>query len=227
MAIILHIETATTVCSVALSENGKLLSLKEENKGLKHAENITLFIMHVLKESGKKITDLDAVALSSGPGSYTGLRIGTSTAKGLCYALDKPLISVSTLQSLALNAITKTSDASALYCPMIDARRMEVFSAVYDEQLNEAEPPAPKIIDENSFNLLLPSHKIFFFGDGSEKCKAVLSHQPNAIFIDDIFPSAVFMISLAEIKFSKKQFEDTGLFVPFYLKEFVDGKKSI
>ena len=126
MAIILHIETATTVCSVALSENGKLLSLKEENKGLKHAENITLFIMHVLKESGKKITDLDAVALSSGPGSYTGLRIGTSTAKGLCYALDKPLISVSTLQSLALNAITKTSDASALYCPMIDARRMEV-----------------------------------------------------------------------------------------------------
>lgn len=225
MPLILNIETATTVCSVALSENGKLLSLKEENKGLKHAENITLFIMHVLKESGKKITDLDAVAISSGPGSYTGLRIGASTAKGLCYALDKPLISVSTLQSLTLNAITKISEASTLFCPMIDARRMEVFCAVYDDQLNETEIPSPKIIDENSFSTLLKSHKIFFFGDGAEKCKPFFAHQPNAIFIDNIFPSAIFMISVAEVKYLNKQFEDTGLFVPFYLKEFVDGKK--
>jgi len=226
MSLILHIEKATTVCSVALSENGKLLSLKEENKGLKHADNITLFIMHVLKESGKKITDLDAVALSSGPGSYTGLRIGTSTAKGLCYALDKPLISVSTLQSLTLNAILKISEESALFCPMIDARRMEVFCAVYDHQLNETETPSSKIIDEDSFSALLKSRKIFFFGDGAEKCKPVLANQSNAVFIDNIYPSAAFMISIAEKKYLKKQFEDTALFVPFYLKEFVDGNKS-
>ena len=229
VALILHIETATTVCSAALSENGKLLSLKEENKGLKHAEHITLFIMHVLEEAKKKLADLDAIAVSSGPGSYTGLRIGASTAKGLCYALEKPLISVSTLLSLSYQAISQISDlksqiSNPYFCPMIDARRMEVFCAVYDEALKEVEKIAPKIIDENSFADLLKSHKIYFFGDGSEKCKNILSHQHNAVFMDDIVPSAAAMISFAEEKFSKKDFEDVSLFEPFYSKEFVDGK---
>ena len=235
VALILHIETATTVCSVALSENGKLLSLKEENKGQRHAENITLFIMHVLKEAKKKLAYLDAVAVSSGPGSYTGLRIGASTAKGLCYALEILLIAVSTLHSLSLSAKNKISnlkslpferDSNPYYCPMIDARRMEVFCAVYDEQLNNIEPSAPKIIDDNSFADLLKSHKIYFFGDGAEKCQNILSNQRNAVFIDDIVPTAASMISIAEEKFQKKELEDVGLFEPFYSKEFVDGKKN-
>jgi len=226
VALLLHIETATTVCSVALSENGNLLSLQEENKGFSHAENITLFIESVLKTSGKKISDLDAVAVSSGPGSYTGLRIGVSTAKGLCYALGIPLISVSTLLSLAQTVRnSKFEIRNSNLCPMIDARRMEVFCAVYDKNLTVVEPVAPKIIDENSFSDLLKEKKIFFFGDGAAKCKTVLFHQSNAVFIDAIYPSAASMISLAEEKFLKKEFENVSLFEPLYGKEFVDGKK--
>ncbi|MCX6290455.1 MAG: tRNA (adenosine(37)-N6)-threonylcarbamoyltransferase complex dimerization subunit type 1 TsaB, partial [Bacteroidetes bacterium] len=207
VALILHIETATTVCSVALAQDGKLLSLKEENKGFTHAENITLFISHVLKESGKLISDLDAVAVSSGPGSYTGLRIGFSTAKGICYALEKPLLSVSSLKSLAANALKKIVlpvPHAALFCPMIDARRMEVYGAMYNEHLNDVEKVSAKIIDENSFSDALKEKVIYFFGDGAEKCKTILAHHPNAIFVDDVFPSASSMISMAEEKFRNK-----------------------
>lgn len=219
------------MCSVALAEDGKLLSLKEENKGFTHAENITLFIEAVLKGAGKKISDLDAIAISSGPGSYTGLRIGVSTAKGLCYALEKPLVAIPTLHSLTglftQSAVhSPQSTVADFFCSMIDARRMEVYCALYDEHLNEIEKVSAKIIDENSFSDLLKENKIYFFGDGSHKCKMVLAHQPNAIFIDNIFPSASSMIFLSEEKFQKKEFEDVALFEPFYLKEFNDSKKN-
>ncbi len=226
MALILHIETATTVCSVALAEDGKLLSLKEENKGYTHAENVTMFIQDVLNVAGKKISDLDAIAVSSGPGSYTGLRIGVSTAKGLCYALDKPLIAVSTLKSLANSILnTQYSIQNSLLVPMIDARRMEVYCAVYDGQLNDVEKISAKVMDENSFSGLLKEKKNYFFGDGAEKCKHLLSNNSNAIFIDHIFSSASSMIALADKKFQQKEFEDIALFEPFYLKEFMDSKK--
>jgi tRNA threonylcarbamoyladenosine biosynthesis protein TsaB len=229
MALILNIETATTVCSVALAEDGKLLSLKEENKANTHAEKITIFIGEVLKAAGKRIHDLDAVAVSSGPGSYTGLRIGVSTAKGLCYALDKPLIAVDTLQSLAnviLNSLPMSSGLNSFLVPMIDARRMEVYCAVYNMQLNEIEKTEPKVIDENSFADLLEKKKIYFFGDGSAKCKQLLSKNSHAVFIDDIFSTASSMVDLAQKKFQSKEFEDVGLFEPFYLKEFIDQKKN-
>jgi tRNA threonylcarbamoyladenosine biosynthesis protein TsaB len=222
MPLILNIETSTSVCSVALAEDGQLLSLKEENKGNTHAEHITLFIEDVIKQAGKNISQLDAVAVSSGPGSYTGLRIGASTAKGLCYGLDKSLISVSTLKALACRV--EPLDEQTLLCPMIDARRMEVYCAVYDSALNEILPVTAKVIDADSFSDLLASRKMLFFGDGAAKCKSVLSHQSNAVFIDDVFTSAASMVGLSHQKYLNKEFEDVALFEPFYLKEFY-GKK--
>ena len=225
MPLILNIETATTVCSVALAEHGKLLSLKEENERYTHAEKITLFIEQVLNETGKLISDLDAVAVSSGPGSYTGLRIGISTAKGLCYALGKPLISISTLRSLAFSIHnSQLAIHNSFSCPMIDARRMEVYCAMYDEKLNEIEKMSARIIDENSFSENLKEKKIFFFGDGAAKCSPLLSKNKNALFIDNIFPTAASMISLSEEKFQKNEFENVALFEPFYLKEFAANK---
>jgi len=242
MAVLLHIETATSVCSVAVSRNGNILSAVETNEGNKHAEKITLFIEQALESAGVEMNELDAIAVSSGPGSYTGLRIGVSTAKGLCFALDKALISISTLQSLAYGCIhpeiipgwhagindwrEKISDGQFLFCPMIDARRMEVYCAIYDHQLNEVRKISAEIIDENSFSDLLAERKICFFGDGAGKCKSVLAHHANAIFIDSVFPSASAMSVLAEKKFQLQQFEDVALFEPFYLKEFVGGKKK-
>jgi tRNA threonylcarbamoyladenosine biosynthesis protein TsaB len=228
VALILHIETSTTVCSIALAQDGKLISLQEINEGYSHAENITLFIERVLKDARKIISNIDAVAVSIGPGSYTGLRIGLSTAKGLCYALDKPLIAISTLKSLTVNYLSKTvpppSSPVTLFCPMIDARRMEVYCCVYDTALNEIENVSAKIIDENSFADLLSKNKMYFFGDGAVKCKGVLGKNSNAVFIDDVFPSSSTMVSLAEEKFKKKEFENVSLVEPFYLKEYVAGK---
>ena len=229
MPFILNIETATEVCSVALSRYGKPLTIRESRSGYTHAENITVFISEVIQEAKVSLNDLDAIAVSKGPGSYTGLRIGVSTAKGLCFALDKPLIAVPTLKALTLGAINKLSivnrQLSILFCPMLDARRMEVYCAVYDSELNEAEPTSAKIIEENSFEKLLESNTIYFFGNGAMKCKAII-HHPNAIFIEDIFASASSMISLSEKSFAKGKFEDAAYFEPFYLKDFVAGKKS-
>jgi tRNA threonylcarbamoyladenosine biosynthesis protein TsaB len=230
MALILHIETATTVCSVAVAKDGELLALKEEREGYTHAEKITLFIQDALREAQKRISDLDAVAVSSGPGSYTGLRIGMSTAKGLCYALEKPLITVSTLQSLAASVINFQSPIGSrqpasdnfYFVPMIDARRMEVYCAVYDNQLKEIEKVSAKIIDENSFTELLNKNKVYFFGDGTEKCKPLLSKHSNAVFIDAVFSSAASMISLSHEKFLNEEFENVALVEPLYLKEFQD-----
>ncbi len=211
------------MCSVSIGKDGQLLALKELNGDYTHAENLTLFIEDVVKQAGIQLSDLDAIAVSKGPGSYTGLRIGVSTAKGLCYSLDKPLIAINTLEHLSL-ALSEGEDS--LLCPMIDARRMEVYCAVYDSNGNEIVPTAAEIIDENSFADLLKKGKLVFFGDGAAKCKETFFSNSNAVFIDDIYPSAKNMIPLSEKAFNAKQLEDVAYFEPFYLKDFVAGKKK-
>ncbi len=223
MALILNIETATTMCSVSLGKDGQLLALKELNGDYTHAENLTLFIEDVVQQAGIQLKDIDAVAISKGPGSYTGLRIGVSTAKGLCYSLDKPLIAINTLEHLSRSI---TIQEGTLVCPMIDARRMEVYCAVYDHTGKEMLPTAAEIIDETSFSTLLNEYKMVFIGDGAAKCKETFSSQPNAVFIDDVFPSAKQMISLSETAYQTARFEDVAYFEPFYLKDFVAGKKK-
>jgi len=228
MPLILCLETATKACSVALGQNKNILALKESlDEKYSHAENLTLYIEEVCKQANVRLQDVDAIAVSKGPGSFTGLRIGVSTAKGLCYALGKPLIAINTLEAIALQVKEqKLNVKSQMYfIPMIDARRMEVYCAVYDEDMNEIKKTSAEIIDENSFSDLLQKNKTYFFGDGSAKCRSKISH-PNAIFIDDINPSAKFMIPLAEKYFSEKTFEDVAYFEPFYLKDFVDTKTA-
>lgn len=218
--LILHIETSTNVCSIALSENGLCLFTKSNNDGMNHAALLSVFIaeaMEFLKITSKQ---LDAIAVSSGPGSYTGLRIGVSTAKGLCYGLDIPLISISTLEVLTAEALKRIDfKDNDLYCAMIDARRMEVYSAFYDVKGKIQREISADIIDNQSYSELLHKNKIFFFGNGSEKCKTTLAH-PNAFFIENVVPLAQNMISLAEKKYSENLFEDVAYFEPFYLKEF-------
>lgn len=223
MALILSLETATTACSAALAKDGALLALREVNEGYTHSENLTVFAEQVLKEAGVSFSDLDAIAVSKGPGSYTGLRIGVSAAKGFCFALDKPLIAINTLRAMASGV---SISERALLCPMIDARRMEVYCAVYDEQGNEIRPVSAEIIDENSFSDILKNNKIIFFGDGAAKCRAKLGQHPNAVFIDNVFPSAAFLAPLAEQKFNEKKFEDVAYFEPYYLKDFIAGPKK-
>ncbi len=224
MPLILNIETSTRICSVALSESGKIIGLKELGGEYTHAENLTLFIEEVMKQGGRRFKDLDAVAVGKGPGSYTGLRIGVSAAKGLCYATDKPLIAIATLKAL-FRACPQNFPADALYCPMLDARRMEVYTSVFDASGNELEPVQAKIVDENSFLEQLEKGKLVFFGDGADKCRAVISHS-NALFVPEIFPSAACMAPLSEKAWSEKKFEDVAYFEPFYLKDFVAGKKA-
>jgi len=229
MALILNLETATTACSVSLGRDGQLLALKELNGEYTHAENLTVFIADVMQQAGLGLHELDAIAVSKGPGSYTGLRIGVSTAKGLCYSLGKPLIAINTLYSM-MNGIIHSSnpaiDRTALLCPMLDARRMEVYCAVYDPSGKEVRTTAAEIIDEHSFADLLKDQPVYFFGDGAAKCKQALSHSKNAFFIDDIYPSAKDMITSSEKTFRDAQFEDVAYFEPFYLKDFVAGKKK-
>ena len=215
MSLILQIETSTTSCSVALAKDGKLLSAKTINQRNIHAEVITVFIGEIFAANGLTFEEMDAVAVSSGPGSYTGLRIGVSTAKGLCFSLDKPLIAVETLQAMASGYLSRIKEVSGefLLCPMIDARRMEVYTALFDQQLNRLEATSAQIIDEESFKQHLDQHKIVFFGDGAAKCKTVLGHHANAV-----------LTQLAAAKFQQKQFEDVAYFEPYYLKDFIAGK---
>jgi len=224
MALILCIETSTTVCSVSVSGDGELLSIREVSDAKSHASQLTPFITEVLAESGIKPHDLSAIAVSKGPGSYTGLRIGVSTAKGLAFALKIPLISVGTLLSMAsgfLNKNTSVSvDSKLLLCPMIDARRMEVYSALFDTQLKEFRKIQAEIIHEDSFLPLFKDHKIHFFGDGAMKCKSLI-HNNSAIFHADFHPSAKYMVKLADKQFTDGKFEDLAYFEPFYLKDFV------
>ena len=220
MALILSLETATKVCSVVLANDGELIAKKEsKTENFSHSENLNIFIESIFKDSPYQLNDLDALAVSMGPGSYTGLRIGVSTAKGLGYGLDIPLIGISSLKSLA-NLSQKQENR--LICPMFDARRMEVYSAVYNNSLTTLEDVEAKIIDESSFESYLKDTEIEFLGPGAEKCMTMIK-SPNAIFNLDTEVSAIGMISLAEEKYQLKAFEDLAYCEPFYLKDFIAG----
>lgn len=226
MAVILNIETSTEVCSVNISRNGELLFEKESFEGLNHSQMLTVFIEELFREHGLSFKNLNAIAVSKGPGSYTGLRIGVSVAKGLCYALNVPLLAVGTIDSMgkfaAANCNNYISDCNnhMLFCPMIDARRMEVYTALYTAEGEQVEPVSAKVIDETSFSSFLENNRILFFGNGAKKCMDVLRH-PNALFIGPSEASARFMIRYAEEKYNNKDWEDVAYFEPFYLKDFV------
>lgn len=224
MSLILNIETSTKNCSISISRNFDIIQSKSLlSEKHSHSEILTLFIQDIFKESDLILKDLDAIAVSKGPGSYTGLRIGVSTAKGLCYSLGVPLISVSTLQAMSLG-ISNNNLHYDLYCPMIDARRMEVFSAFYDAENQQIREVRADIIDENSYVSFL-NKKILFFGDGSEKCKEVLIRE-NSHFLDNIFPNANDMVEISYQKYLQEDFENIAYFEPFYLKDFVVGEKK-
>lgn len=222
MAKILNIETSTTVCSVAVGIDGKLISLKEINDGYSHAEQLEKLIIQSLKEASLTISDLDAVSVSKGPGSYTGLRIGVSLAKGICFGNNISLISIPTLESLACHP--KLVEEEGLKVPMLDARRMEVYACVLNSQNEVVEETSAVVVDKDSFSQRLASEKVLFFGPGMEKCKEVLSSNPNSGFVDEILPSASLMIEKSQQKFDNSQFENVAYFEPFYLKDFVAGK---
>ncbi len=219
--LILHIETSTTVCSVAASENGVCLIQKIHTEGMNHAKLLSVFIDEIIQYLKAEHKKIDAVALSRGPGSYTGIRIGTATAKGLCYGLDVPLIALDTLRIMTVAALEKIDNIQAddLLCPMIDARRMEVYDEVFTPELNSVVPVKAHIIDENAFVEQLATSKMYFFGDGAAKCQTAITH-PNAHFVADVYPEAQYMIALAESKYRANAFEDIAYFDPFYLKEF-------
>jgi tRNA threonylcarbamoyladenosine biosynthesis protein TsaB len=223
MAIILSLETSTDVCSVALHHSGKLLAEAAIHEPQSHGAQLAVMIDQIMKTAGIPFREISAVALTNGPGSYTGLRIGTATAKGICYGLDIPLIAVGSLELLTFQG-SSFNPSDALLCPMIDARRMEVYCSVSDSRLEPVLPVRAVVIAHNSFEELLNDHRMLFFGNGSQKCKEVLQH-PNAEFIDDIFPLASALGHLATKKFDNGDFEDLIRFTPFYLKEFV-AKKS-
>ena len=226
MSFILNIETSTTLCSVSISKNDELLALKQIDNGYTHAENLHLFINELLIQTNLTPTHLSAVAVSKGPGSYTGLRIGVSTAKGFCFALDKPLLAVNTLEAMAFQ-VKDFYDDTHLLCPMIDARRMEVYCQVLDNQMNVIAETEAKIIDELSFSELLSEKKIVFFGDGAAKCQAEITHK-NAVFLNtEIHPSAKTVGLLATKSFEKSLFENVVTFEPFYLKDFVGTQKKL
>ena len=223
--ILLFLETATEVCSVALSKGDVIIASVCSDKGNSHAERLFPFIENVLAISKCNISDINGVVLSIGPGSYTGLRIGASAAKGICYALNTPLIGVSTLQSIVFGAKSKQKDMqNVLYCPMIDARRMEVFTALFDDSGNAITYIETKIIDENSFASELNNNNIFFCGNGMPKCQSVLQH-PNAHFIDAPLAAQNMLLPALE-KYAQGQFENVAYFEPFYLKEYI-AKKSL
>jgi tRNA threonylcarbamoyladenosine biosynthesis protein TsaB len=217
--LILNIETATKNCSVSIAEQGKIIALKELNDGnYSHAEKLHELIGQVALEAKIELSQLKAIAVSKGPGSYTGLRIGVSSAKGLCFALDIPLISVNTLQSLALSVTIE----KGYKIPLLDARRMEVYSQVFSEKTQKIREVYAEIITPDSFSDFLNADKVYFFGDGAEKCKEIITHK-NAVFIDGKFPSAKEMSVISFEKYFKKDFENVAYFEPFYLKEFIGG----
>lgn len=217
MTLILNIETSTTNCSVSLSKQGETFALIEDNsKEYSHAERLHVYIEKILADNNINAAQLDAIAVSKGPGSYTGLRIGVSAAKGLCFALEKPLISVSTLKSLAY----QVSIEKGVIIPMLDARRMEVYSAVFDENYNEARQVEAQILEADSFFEYLEKGPVYFVGNGVEKTKTIINHT-NAHFIDNKLPSANEMSGIAYNKHKKNDIEDVAYFEPFYLKDFI------
>ena len=227
---ILCLETSTSVCSVALNESCCTLALRESEKQNAHSEKITTFIKEVMEIAGIGYSQLDTVAVSKGPGSYTGLRIGVSTAKGICYAADLPMMAIDTLEAMAFGMKEKLGSQIAendLLIPMIDARRMEVYAAVFDANLNRIQDTAALVIDENAFDDLKIDHRLWLFGDGAPKLKTVFADQPNISIVEGFKPSAAYMRPLAERALLDKDFVDVAYFEPFYLKDFIAGKPHV
>ncbi|MFM8913285.1 MAG: tRNA (adenosine(37)-N6)-threonylcarbamoyltransferase complex dimerization subunit type 1 TsaB [Flammeovirgaceae bacterium] len=225
MALIFSLETSTVFCSVALHQNGMLVATRESRTAQSTASQLAVLIDEMMKTTGYATRDLQAVAVAAGPGSYTGLRIGVATAKGICYALSAPLISINTLELLVWQFTNNNHsiNAGALLCPMLDARRMEVYCLLANTKREVVEKTQAKIIDGDSFADLLSKNEIYFFGDGAAKCNDVIRH-PNAHFAEGVHPMAEHMGAWAFEKFSARQFEDTALFEPFYLKDFMIRK---
>ena len=224
MSLILSLDTSTTVCSVALHRDGAVLACFELFTEKSSSGMLTTLIRNVVHQSGHQLSELDAVAVAKGPGSYTGLRIGVSTAKGLCFALDKPLLAINTLEAMAWQ-VNGFYPASYALCPLLDARRMEVYCAVYDSEGRERMPTSAQIIDGQSFADLLAQQPVVFFGNGAAKCRAVLAHQPNAVFPEQlIHPSARTVGQLAALAYREGRFESVADFEPYYLKDFVGTK---
>jgi tRNA threonylcarbamoyladenosine biosynthesis protein TsaB len=231
MSLILGIETATSICSVALVRDGKLLAIRESVGARDHSGALTTYIAEVFTEAGLTYPQLDAIAVSMGPGSYTGLRIGVSSAKGLCYALDKPFIAIDTLKSLAWQALQNCMQqgkdtGNVLLVPMLDARRMEVYTAVFDQNLQVIEAVNALVVTENSFEAYV-GKEIIYFGDGASKCKSLLELKYNYTFLNNIDLSAFAICMLAESEFQHNNFADVAYCEPFYLKDFIAGKPRV
>ncbi len=222
---ILHLETSSTVCSVSIAENGNQLYLREEDNGFTHAEHLHVFIENALKECSLKPSQLSAIAVGAGPGSYTGLRIGMSAAKGLCYALSIPLISIGTLRTLSVQA-KEHHPSAQYYIPLIDARRMEVYYSVYTNELKEISGAQATVIDEDQKDKWKQFSGAAFFGSGMDKCRQLLDAIEGAVFIDGIKPTTKAMHEEAFRKFSTQQFEDVAYSEPLYAKEFYDTRKD-
>lgn len=222
MALILSLETATTVCSVALHKDGELVALQELHLQKSHSGYLAVLIKDIVNYSGHELKDVEMIALSKGPGSYTGLRIGTATAKGLCYALDIPLLAVNTLEAMAYGVSKYYYDRDVLLCPMIDARRMEVYCLFTDSKLDDVRETEAVVVDELSFKSQLETNEVIFFGNGAFKCQDVLKQYANARFIADVHPSALSVgINASEkVKSGDLEFEDLAYFEPYYLKDF-------
>jgi len=222
MALILSIETSTPVCSLAIHDNGILLAKELIQKEQSHSSSLNLAIDHIVSICDLSFDNIEAIAISKGPGSYTGLRIGTSTAKGLCYALGIPLIAINTLEAMAYN-VSRFNTNQAMICPMLDARRMEVYAMLFDKNLVVVEETRPVILDYESYSQYIDAHEILFFGNGASKVTKVIN-SPNAKVIEGVIPDAQYVGELAYKKFDDKEFEDVAYFEPFYLKEFMATK---
>lgn len=225
MACFLCIETSTSVCSAAVSLGGKVLFNREDHGGSNHAERLGAFVDEALAYADCHGTPPEAVAVCGGPGSYTGLRIGVSMAKGICYGRGIRLVAVPTPEILAVEALSSRGgiEGDALLCPMIDARRMEVYAAVYDRSLTVVRGIHADIVDGTTYKTLLDGHVVYFFGDGAAKCMGAISH-PNARLIKGVEPLARNMAGLAEVRLREGKTEDVAYYVPFYLKDFIAGK---
>lgn len=228
MALILNIETATPTCSVVLALNGNKIAIREDFSGQSHARLLTTFVDECLNEAGYELNDLQAIAVSKGPGSFTGLRIGVASAKGFCYGLNIPLIGVNTLQSMASYFLLQHEVVEETWlCPMIDARRMEVYTAFFDVHSDFKIDTSAKIIVPGIFDSMLGSRKVIFFGDGMEKTRQILDNHLNASFYNGIFSSASGMISFSEKSYKNGQFEDVAYFEPYYLKDFFTVRQPV
>lgn len=231
MSIILNIESSAQICSVVLSDRGEIIASRKSHIANEHAYRITNFVSEVILEANLIFKQIDAIAVSKGPGSYTGLRIGVSTVKGLCFAIDRPLIAISPLKAMANFIVEKNElysfKADDLFCAMADAGRMEVYAGLYNLKGEEVREVRADIVDTDTYKEFTDRHRVFFFGNGSEKCKEVIDSAQNAIFIDNIVADAEYMPLLAHKAYDNKEFEDLAYFEPFYLKDFIAAKSVV